>query len=297
MGELIMKTNARFLIPLTLLTSQAVLAAPESDVISKNQREISIMSNILKASIDAEKGIRIRQIKGAYLAEQGYVFNISAKGISGSFGGWRQFFTEPDLDFEDDEVVIRATEMTVELANETYHNAMEALRESSERMREFAEQEREIEFQIREVERARRDLNLERRHTQKEQEDKSVKKEIAKLEAKIAKLEKEKAEVRDKRDDAKDKIKSTTKEKQLQAAEVRKQNIRVVSNTLAQTLCDYGAGLKGLNKNQYVNFIIDNATGNKEDLVFVFNKAQINKCVVGDMDAKKLLASAKSYTF
>ena len=39
MGELIMKTNARFLIPLTLLTSQAVLAAPESDVISKNQRE------------------------------------------------------------------------------------------------------------------------------------------------------------------------------------------------------------------------------------------------------------------
>ncbi|MFY8352129.1 hypothetical protein AAEU29_16430 [Pseudoalteromonas sp. SSM20] len=294
-----MKTNARFLIPLTLLTSQAVLAAAESDVVSKSQKEISIMSNILKASLDAEQGIRVRQIKGAYLAEQGYVFNISAKGISGSFGGWKQFFVQPDFDveFDEAEMMIKAEEMRIEAANQSYQVAMETLRESSDKMREFAEQEREIEFQIREVERERRDLNLERRHAQKEKDEKSVEKEIAKLEAKIAKLEKEKAQVRDKRDDAKDKIKSTTKEKQQKLAEVRKQNIRVVSNTLAQTLCDYGAGLKGLNKNQYVNFIIDNATGNKEDLVFVFNKAQINKCVVGDMDAKKLLASAQSYTF
>ncbi|WP_372767518.1 hypothetical protein [Pseudoalteromonas sp.] len=284
-------------ISIALISSQVLAAAPSAELLNKSQREIQIMNNILRASLNAEQGIKVRQLNGAYLAEQGYVFNVSAKGVSGSFGGWRQFFTEPDLDFEDEEVVIRASEMTVELANEAYQHAMDVLRESSDKMREFAEQEREIEFQLREVERERRDLNLERRHAQKENEEKSLEKEIAKLEAKIEKLEKEKAEVRDKRDEAKGKIKSTAREKQQQAAEARKQKVRVVSNTLAQTLCDYGAGLKSLNKNQYVNFIIDNVTGNNEDLVLIFNKTQINKCVLGEIDAKALLASVTSYSF
>lgn len=292
-----MKTKASLLISLALLSGHVAANTPASNMVAKSQKEITIMNNILKASLNAEPGIKVRQINGAYLADQGYVFSISASGLSGGFGSWKRFFLEPDIEFHDEDVMIRAEEMRIEAANEAYHVAMEALRESSEKIREFAQQEREIEFQLREVERARRDLDLERRHALKDKEEESVKKEIEKLEAKIAKLEKEKEQVRDKRDDAQDKIKSTTKEKHKKVAETRKQNIRVASQTLAQTLCDYGAGLKSLSKNHYVNFIIDNATGNKEDLVFVYSKAKINQCVVGDIDAEKLLASAQSYTF
>ena len=284
-------------IPFALVSSQVLAAAPSAEQLNKSQREIQIMNNILKASLNAENGIKVRQINGAYLAGQGYSFNISASGVSGGFGSWRQFFSNPEIDFIDEELVIKSEKMTTELANEAYQVAMEALRVSSDKMREFAEQEREIEYEIREVERERRDLNLERRHAQQKEKEKEVKKEIEKLEKKIAKLEVEKKELRDKRDDVKNDLKSKTKEKQKKAAETRKQNIRIVTNTLAQTLCDYGAGLKSLSKKQYVNFIIDRASGDKQDLVLIFNKAEINKCVVGDIDAKTLLASVTSYSF
>lgn len=293
-----MRTRASLLISLALLSGSVVAnTTPTTNTLAKSQKEISIMNNILRASLNAEPGIKVRQIKGAYLAGQGYVFNISASGLSGGFGSWKHYFIEPDIEFGDEEMMIRAEEMRVEAANQDYQAAMEVLRESSEQLREFAQQEREIEFQIREVERARRDLDLERRHGLKAKQDKSVEKDIKKLEAKIAELEKEKANVRDKRDDAKEKIKSTTKEKQHKAAEIRKQNVRVASKALAQTLCDYGAGLKSLNNKHYVNFILENATGNQADLVFVYSKAKINQCVIGDINAEKLLASATHYSF
>ena len=288
-----MKTN-KLLIPLALLALPVLSATPSAESLNKSQREIQIMNNILRASLDAEPGIKVRQLNGTYLAQQGYNFTISASGISGGFNKWSDFFVKPEIELVEDEVVVLSQQSTSELANEAYQMAMEALRLSSEKMREFAEQEREIEYEIREVERERRDLNLERRHAKQE---KGVEKEIEKLEEQIAKLQKEKKALREKRDDVKQDLKSQAKEKHNKAAKARTKNLLTVTKSLAQTLCDYGAGLKSLKNQQYVNFVLDKAATNKQDLVIIFKKAEINKCVVGDSDAQKLLASAVQYRF
>lgn len=291
-----MKTY-HLIIPLALLSSQLIAASPSNEQLNKSQREILIMNNILRASLNAEPGIKVSQMNGSYLAQQGYSFTISASGISGGSSGWRDFFKSPELDFIDSEVIVRSEQATVDLANEAYQIAMEALRQSTEKMREFAEQEREIEYQIREVERERRDLNLERRHAQQKQKEQAMKKDISKLDQTIAKLQQEKKDIRAKRNNVKDDLKSKTKEKQEKAVETRKQNIRTVTNSIANTLCDYGAGLKSLNNEHYVNFILKKAADDQQDLVVIFNKKMINQCVTGGIDAKQLLASAMTYHF
>lgn len=295
MGEYVMKA-AKYLIPLLILSSQAYSAAPIESDFSRSQKEIKIMNNIIKASLNSEKGIKVRSLSGVYLAEQGYIFDINASGLSGSFKSWNDFFVDSEFDFVDGEMVIEAKEVTMDLANEAYQSAMEALRQSSEVIREFAEQEREIEYQLREVERERRDLDLERRHAARESE-KEVQNALSKLEQKKEKLQVERKAVREKRESIKQSLQSKSKEKAKKAAEKRKENIRLVTNTLTQTLCDYGAGLKGLSKDQFVNFVIDNAMGNKQDLILIFKKSDISQCVMGDISSKQLLAKATHYNF
>ena len=81
----------------------------------------------------------------------------------------------------------------------------------------------------------------------------------------------------------------------------RQQHFSALNNTLVETLCLYGNGLREVPNKEHVSLIIKGAgkqnTRGFKDQILVFNKKDINDCANSKLTVKKLLAKAERYQF
>jgi DNA repair exonuclease SbcCD ATPase subunit len=291
-----------------LLCTAVSVQAQASDELDKIQREVGIMEKILTAALKQDTDNKVRNVSSSYLQHQGVVFSFDVRGGS----RWSTVFASvpdaplppmPDIDFEElteievlGEHVQVISDAVVVKTQEAYQQAMEVMRESAERVREVAEQERDVSREIRDLEREKRDLEFDRRHDKDAKEQELEKRKQA-LQASIKELEKEQQKLslkqQEMRKELAEKKQARVKEQQQQWAALAKQ----VDKSLSLTLCDYGSGLRSLPNDEHVSFIIRGVSEGKGELVKVFKKSDIKKCVVGDIKAAQLIDKASSYRF
>lgn len=287
-------------------TSGKLIAQTPAELASI-QREVGIMENIISTALKQDIDKRVRAMTANYLVNQGVVFELEIRGAS----RWQSIFSSvpsaplppmPEIDFSEvniefisDHVEV-ISEQAVESSREAYQQAMEVMREGAERVREVAEQERDISRELRDLEREKRDLEFASRHDNsaeaKElaQRKKSLEKEISELEKQQVKLTKQQQKLRQ---DITEKQAERVKQ---QAAEQQKL-LTQVNNSISLTLCDYGSGLRSLPNNEHVSFVLKGLGEENKNVIKVFNKADIKKCVIGDIKAAELALKAVSYQF
>lgn len=272
-------------------------AAAQALDMSAMKREITIMENIIKASVATDKGASLRRINGRYLLNQGITFDLDSKLFNTSRGSWASAFADRNFDFNFDfDFSELDAQAAAEEAQEISKQAIESVRELAERMRDLAENERDIEHDIRSLEREKRDLEFERRNAEKDTLT-ELEKRKNELEQQVKALEKQKDQLKDEQHNLKTQTQKNKQQQQQQWAEQRTKSLQLIQQTLVTTLCDYGAGLKSLPDNERVNFALSRAGEENQDLILVFEKKDIQSCVMGKIKAQQLLTKASVYSF
>jgi len=287
----------------SLMTLHANAANKDTsfDGISK---QLTIMNNIFKSSLQAQEGKKHKNAKvdSLYLAEQGVVFTVSASHSS-LFRRYGLNYDFPDMvmpvapvppvegsaDFEfftdDEEVIIKM---------ESSH---EAQRHEQEHYRELQEQQRDLAYEIRDLARESKDLAYQLRNLNKD--------EGAKLKKEQKALVKQKAALEKVQVSLEKKSKQLKAQKQKQVAKRQKQRSEYntqLTSSLIETLCLYGNSLKALPKNEHVSLIIKSAgdkTGRSgyKDKIYVFDKKDIAACANDKITSSKLASVAMTYQF
>jgi len=289
------------------------------------QKQLNIMSDIIKSSVGVQKGrkgSKISNIQTTYLKGQGVVFTISSGSHSNRWGNFNFNFTMPDLpvmpplpvkpvapgantgghDYDDEGDSIFSEDFNermsnaFESANRGYERAVDSMERSRDVYRELKNDQRDLRNEVRDLQREKRDLEYQMRRA----DDKSkaeLGKQMAKLSSRQAEFEKTRAELSKKSEQLRNEQNSQrTKQDNERSAFYKELN-----QSLAETLCLYGNGLKALPKNENVSMIIKSG-GSKEnrrykDQIFVFSKKDISACSSDKITSSKLLAQGNGYQF
>lgn len=294
------------------LTVNTALAETQTNELNN---ELEIMSNILQTALkqDGRTGsIRMRSVSFTYLKEQGVLFQVdtSRSGSSRVFefiteGARRAFPDAPDapqhffdmdnFDFDIDEDEIEdVVEDAMEMAHDMTREARSKLRSLGEKLREFA-------WEQREYERRRRDLEFEKNNSDKDRR-KDIEKQLQELNNELKEIETKRAEVERYRATIEKERKEQAEQRQSALQQEYRQFLSTFETNLAEVLCRYGAGLKALDSDEYVNFILPNFSyqgnsRNKQDRIYVFKHKDIQACVRSKIDKDKLLDKASAYEF
>lgn len=292
-------------------------AASATDMVKLN-KDSQIMRNILETSLKQENrrgAIRIRSVSTSYLQGQGMVFEVRVNSGNNhfdfNFDGLISDLSvsappapeppefEGNFVFSDSEFVgdiQMLTESALELARE-------ALEDTRGRRRELRQEEREIEWEVRQYEREIRDIEFELRHAEQERK--------TELNQRKAELQRDKDKLQEKRKDI-EAIEEKLREEERSAADKRKQDqaqkvkqfLANFEATIAETLCDYGGGLRELPDAEKINFVLPdfsvvktNRGNQRVDKVYIFDVKDVKSCVAEDLNASKLLDKAVTYTF
>lgn len=292
----------------TLIGSAIFLAASahaSQQNLDEMHKQLSIMNNIIQSAIKSEpthRGSKISALSSIYLQGQGVVFTLTSRHTS-SFSRHFVMPTAPDApiaidgDFavnvhnELDDIVI-----DFESSEDEYEHVIEVFEQQREHSRELRSEQRELAYQLRDIARESKDAQYQLRHVE-EKEKKQLKAELEKLESKRVSVEKSKALL----DKKAKKVQQQRVEQQAIKAKQRAQYFDKLSNTVVDTLCTYGNGLKAIPKDEHVSLIVKAAgeeTKNRyQDRVIVFTKKDINDCANDKINSKKLLAKAAKYQF
>jgi hypothetical protein len=284
---------------------------------NKLKKQIDIMSNIISSSLSEDDSRRNRgnnlQVEGVYLKSQGIVFEVSSgRGFSRLF---RQFGADADFDYTFHStgvgeptppappVVISNGDIgaVVEIAQsmEQYEDVMEALRDRADYARDLREEQRELAYEMRSYARRQRDLEFEARHADKD-EQKDLKEQMAELKKAMAKLEKKESELSLKAEKEEKSIKAKKMKRAQKVKQAKTQYFARLDTAIAETLCDYGAGLRQLQKSEHVTFVIDMGQTEKSGQtkkIHSFSKKDIVDCVMENKTPSQLLDAAQSYYF
>jgi hypothetical protein len=308
--------------PCALLAMSVSAASTNKAEYADMQKQLNIMSDIIKSSVgvqEGRKGSKISNIQSTYLRGQGVVFTISSGSHSKRWGNFNFNFTMPDMPVmppmppmpvastnerdHDDEGEHRFSQDinermsdAFESANRGYERAMESMERSKDVYRDLKNDQRDLRNEVRDLAREKRDIEYQMRRA----DDKSkaeLKKQIEKLSSKQAEFDKERAKLSEKSELLR-KEQMTQRTKQ---DNDRRAFYKDLNQSLADTLCLYGNGLKALPKNENVSMIIKSG-GNKEngryrDQVFVFNKKDISACSSDKITSAKLLMNGNGYQF
>lgn len=272
----------------------APIVSVNASSFESTEKEINILSNIVKASLQDNKALGLQHVQGRYLAGQGVVLTIKARGFRAHPSGFN--FPTPELfEMEFEAAALANGEVDLAAIREI-ETAFEHVEMANERIASLADEERSLEFAMRDLERSLRDIELETRLAS-EQARAELNKRSSALQQNLKELESKKEQVRQARKESKEALKAKSKERVKAQTEQKAQLITQVSDVLSQTLCDYGAGIKSLSPNEYVNFVIERAGDERKDKIFIFQKKDVEQCVKGKLTAAKLLAKATSYNF
>jgi flagellar biosynthesis GTPase FlhF len=307
----------------TLAVAMVATAAQASELqqpYNKLKKQIDIMSNIISSSL-SEGNRRNRnnlQVEGVYLKSQGIVFEInSGRGLSHIF---RQFGRDIEFDVftgsgnsrvsipsvpSISPVIIADGEYGEAIAAEVgrsmdvYEDAMEAFEERSEYARELREEQRELAYEMRNIARRKRDLEFEARHAEDDR-TKELKDDLAELAQEAAKLGKKENELSVRAEKEEKSLKSKKIKRNEKVKKAKQAYFSKLDNAIAETLCDYGAGLRQLAKTEHVTFIIDmghDAKSGNTKKIHAFSKKDIVSCVMEGKTPAQLLNAAQSYYF
>ncbi|MCV2884951.1 hypothetical protein OE749_09605 [Aestuariibacter sp. AA17] len=277
-------------------------------------KELKIMSNIMKTALtlDAkDKGIRMRGVEATYLADQGVVFEVTT-----SNGGWNFDIADllsdvpippvPDLPSvhfitSEDEMVIDIQEEIEDATRSAFESARGEMRKARNKLRNLREQEREYAWEQREYDRRLRDIDFQKRSADKTH--------LSQLEQNEAELRQELEEIKRKREEiAKYSEQLEVEHKALneKRIEARQQTFKAFlakfESGIGDVLCNYGAGLKSLPKEQNVSFVLDkfgqvDDQSSRSDRIYVFKQKDINACVINRISTDELLTRATIYDF
>ena len=292
-------------------------------------KDAQIMQNILTTSLKQntrKEGIRFRKIESGYLAGQGLLFDVytsSSRNMHFSFDlgtmvqnieGMVEAFDfpaappappVPDLGSDSENFVFsfEVDEDMEDYIEEVQERTKEVMREHRERRRELQERERDLNWEAREYERRVRDMEFEMRHAES-QRKKELEKGLKEVKAELEKLAAKKAEYAKK-------AKQLEAEEEKREAKLKEAKTQMTNRfladfeaTVADTLCDYGSGLKSLPDTEKVNFVLkdfvrdDSRRGDKDiDKIYVFNLKDVKQCVQEKISPNDLLTKAQTYMF
>ncbi len=290
---------------LTLLPSHA--AEPVS---SKLKQNLDIMRDILDKSLRTPTGRGVGDIDVSYIAGQGVLFETR---IDGGFDGW--MFSGQQMPGMDPALMARISAEAARVSQaalagaEVDDSALEQLTAEAEQAAEnFTEQQQRMGDQLRDMREQKRDLERELRDIEREKRDIEFAQKVGKLESAqqkqletLAKQQKDlqakAADIQQKYSVAEADFRKQQQEKQKLAEQQQAELISKVGINMAQTLCDYGAGLRELTDNQFVALKLRTRGRANSDVYWVFNKADINACVAGKTSAGNLLKKASSYSY
>lgn len=312
-----MKKTATFL---TCLLASSIAQAAQVNY-QQMSKQLSIMDNIISSSIAEPKGrnsYRISSIESTYLQGQGAVFTIRSSSRHG--GSWGFDFAIPPLPplppkaalSEDQIVTIEETvheyaeehEIDIEEtiakamknASHSFEREIELVNHQREEVRELREEQRDLAYELRDVERELRDINYRLKRSDKD-EKKELEQEFKELESKREKLRESRKALNARSAEFSKKQQA----EQQKRAQLRDQFYTGLSQSLADTLCLYGNGLKALPKGEHVTMIIKSGgelVGREyQDKIHVFSKRSINGCAIDEITAEQLLEKSSSYQF
>lgn len=304
-----LSTYSRVLLTAGLVTV-AGMAHAADPVSPKLKQNLDIMRDILQKSLQSPVGRGVSDIDVSYVMGQGVLFETR---MEGGFDGW--MFTGQPMPGMDPALMARINaeaarvsqaalagdevdEGTLEQLTSEAQAAAESMMEQQERLgdqlRELRDQKRDVERELRNVEREKRDIEF----TQKVGKlDESQQKQMNQLQQKQKELQNKAQDMQTKYAAAEADYRKKREEKQKLAEQQQAEMIAKVGNNMAQTLCDYGAGLRELNDNQFVALKLQTRGRNGSDVYWVFNKADINACVTGKTSAANLLKKATYYNY
>lgn len=298
-----------------LSTPLVSAAAVNTKQMSALNDELEIMSGVIDTALkqnNDREGWRYRQLQTTYLANQGVVFTISVSQGGARFfafdGGGLRIPPIPPLpavapivvDGGHSDIHIELDREWQEFAEEAGRQVSEMFRESNSQLRDLRDRERELAWEQRELERRSRDLNFELRQADGERRD-DIKQELKEIEKQLNSYSDREKELTDYANEI-EKEQKKRLEKQKQAREeAYKTFLANFESSIGNTLCRFGSGLRGLDDNENVSFVINDFVvgedGKPKDKVYVFAKQAIKDCVQEKIDVSSLLSSATSYTF
>jgi len=281
------------------------------------QKQLNIMSDIIKSSVGVQKGrknSKISNIQSTYLSGQGVVFTISSGSHTNHWGNFNFNFTMPEIPvmpvapvppvgardddgehFFSQDVNERISD-AFESANRGYERAMQSMEKSIDVYRDLKNEQRDLRNEVRNLQREKRDVEYQIRRA----DDKSkaaFTKQMAKLNSKLAEIEKDRVKLSQKSEQLRSKQESQHKKQENERIAFYKD----LNHSLAETLCLYGNGLKALPKNENVSMIIKSGgikeNGRYKDQIFVFTKKDINACSNDRITSEKLLSEGNGYQF
>lgn len=298
----LIKTKIALISSVLLLAFTAQSADENYD---KLHKQLDIMNDIMLSSAKVSQNSRqslIRSIDSVYLQGQGAIFTIHS-AHSGS--GYRQFLpilapvsrlpavaARERVAISDDEDFVSEF---VDSSDEFDH-AIEVFEEQREGARELRSEQRDIAYEMRDIERQRKDIEYQLQRAEKKVKD-ELTADLKNLEVERITLNKNKTKLEQKVIEL-NKVRETQKTAQTKA---RGEHFSALNNSLVETLCLYGNGLREVPSKEHVSLIIKGAGKQKNrgftDQILVFNKKDINACANSKLTAEKLLAKAQAYQF
>lgn len=292
----------------------AAQAAEVNQPYAKLKKQIGIMSNIIESSLSEGKGRNRSEVSvdGVYLKSQGIVFEVN------SGRGFARLFSHRgrDMDFDFDMPVPpvapvvsvgnddfgRSINEVVSRSMEVYEDAMESMRDRSEHARSLREEQREISYDLRNSARRQRDMEFEARHADGKRSE-ELKEQMAELKEEIDKLKKKNDELKERAEKEEKSLKQKNAQRIAESKKARQQYYAKLEISIAETLCDYGAGLRQLAKNEHVTFVINMGDSGHNDgeghakKIHSFSKKDIVACVMEDKTPAELLKAGNAYFF
>lgn len=304
-----------------LLTTNTVTAANlEQGKLNRIERDLKIMNNILKTSL-AEQTKSRPSIDSVYLAEQGMLFTIEdRKGFHfnmhslpnlpelpelpplPSIGSVSIEMTEDEIErIEEAAMVAAASAMEMAEISLDYMSDVDWSSVSSSERSAYKAQQSQLRAEKRQLEGEARKLEREVRSIERKLRDSRFEEEIEKAEQdskKTAALKAEMDKLTGSLNEVADKLKANSAKLQKKAGEIKQQQEKKIKARLALTekvisesVCDFGSGLRSLEKGQHMTFRIEGKTNR----LYVFAKEDIMKCGDGKLTAAKLLQQATKY--
>ncbi|WP_166424752.1 hypothetical protein [Paraglaciecola sp. 20A4] len=306
-----MKISNRFYVIGLLVAAMQASPTMAKTNTSELTGELDIMRSILNTALKqgTPKGsMRINEIGYTYLQGQGVLFNIDLNRY-----GSRQTFSYidghpsvPVAPLAPNVFDLGTIDIDIHMDEEEIENAMEQAeylsQESNSKLRALSEKLRELSWQQREYERRRRDIEFEK-NTSDKQRRAELEQQLTELNAELKVLETKRTEVQ--------RYKSKTETERQEQVQHRKtameqEHKRFLANfeeNLGQVLCRYGSGLRALDNNEYVNFVLADFTSflpnekGSQDRVYVFKHSDIQACVKDKIDQKTLFSNSQVYGF
>tara|TARA_R110002167_G_scaffold128818_1_gene311407 strand:- start:1 stop:930 length:930 start_codon:yes stop_codon:yes gene_type:complete len=276
--------------------------------------ELEIMSSILQTALKQDKqrgSLSIRDIGYTYLQNQGVVFKLDLN----RYGSRQVFFTDghssvpvaplaPNVfDMQDLDIDIHMDEDEIEDAVEdAMERAKYLSRESSSKLRALGEKLRELSREQREYERRSRDLEFEKSNSNNERKA-NIEEQLSELNAELKKLQAKRTEIERYKTKIEIERQAQLQQRKEAAEQEHKRFLANFEENLGQVLCRYGSGLRALDDNEYVNFVLADFTSlsanekGSQDRVYVFKHSDIQACVKDKIDQATLFSNSQVYGF